>query len=237
MCGRFSLAKDDKALRQHFTDLPLDPRIRARYNIAPTQPVVAWVADPVVRMEVFTWGLIPPWAKDPAFGAHCINAWAETVATKPSFKSAFLRKRCLIPADGWYEWKKNARGQKQPYWFHREDRDPFVFAGLWEEWHDREGGLILSCTVITTRANRLVRTVHPRMPAILREEEREAWLNPSTPAKDLFRLLEPVASDGWTADPVSMQVNSARAEGPELIQPVVLASPPVQGDLFGGLTP
>ncbi len=231
MCGRFTLAKDASALRKTFANFPMDPRIQARYNIAPGQPVTAWLADPSPRMEIFTWGLIPPWAKDPAFGLKCINARGETLEEKASFRTPFRRKRCLIPADGWYEWKAEPSG-KQPYRFHRRDNAAFAFAGLWEEWHDREGGLILSCTVITTRPNRLARKIHPRMPAVLREEDWTDWLDPHAPPSDLKRMLEPVASDPFVVEPVSPRVNRSTEEGPELIEPYAAPDRPRQQELF-----
>ena len=232
MCGRFTLAKDAKDLKETFVDFPVDSRMRPRYNIAPTQPVSAWVADPGTRLEICSWGLVPPWAKDPSFGAKCINARAETVAEKPSFKTPFRRKRCLIPADGWYEWKKTAGGGKWPHRFRRRDGAAFVFAGLWEEWHDKEGGMIVSCAILTCRANRLARTIHPRMPVVAREEDWTAWLNPLTPVGELFRLLEPIAGDEFTVDPVSREVNRAGAEGAHLIAPVDPPSTSIQGELF-----
>lgn len=232
MCGRFTLAKDASAVKGAFPDLPVDPKLRPRYNIAPTQPVAAWLADPSPRMEIFSWGLVPSWAKDPGFGAKCINARAETLEEKASFRTAFRRKRCVIPADGWYEWRRGEGGVKLPVRFRRRDEAVFGFAGLWEEWHDREGGMILSCAVITTRANALVRRVHPRMPAVLREEDAAAWLDAETAVPDLRRMLEPVAGDDFTVDAVSPVVNRAGIEGAHLIEPW---SPPAvmkQADFF-----
>jgi putative SOS response-associated peptidase YedK len=232
MCGRYTLAKKPEVLRKTFADLPVDPRIQARYNISPTQPVTAWISDPVPRMDIFSWGLIPPWAKDPAFGSKCINARSETLLEKPTFKTPFRRKRCLIPADGWYEWKKLPGNQKQPMYFHRRDHEAFAFAGLWEEWHDKEGGMILSCTIITTRPNALARKIHPRMPAILREEDHIEWLNPTAKIQDLQRMLEPIASDEFTVIPVSPKVNRAGIEGPELIEAYAIPSQTRQEELF-----
>lgn len=226
------MAKDAGQLKKTFVDFPVDPRMRERYNIAPTQPVSGWVADPETRLEIFSWGLVPPWAKDPAFGAKCINARAETAAEKPSFKTPFRRKRCLIPADGWYEWKKAAGGGKQPYRFRRRDHGAFVFGGLWEEWHDKEGGMILSCAILTCRANRMARKIHPRMPVVIREEDWRGWLDPLTPMRGLFRMLEPISGDDFTVEPVSRRVNRAGAEGKELIQPIDPPSTAVQGELF-----
>ncbi len=231
MCGRFTLAKDAKALKDCFPDLPVDARMRARYNIAPTQPVSAWLADPEMRMEIFSWGLVPPWANDPAFGAKCINARSETLKQKASFKVSYRRKRCLIPADGWYEWKREAGERKLPVRFRRKDKGAFGFAGLWEEWHDKVGGMILSCAVITTRANALVRRVHPRMPAVVREEDVHAWLHPETREADLDRMLEPLAADDFTFDRVPPAVNRAGEEGAHLIEPWHPPPRPVQSDL------
>jgi len=230
MCGRFTLAKDANELKRTFPGMPVDTRMRPRYNIAPTQPVSAWLADPSLRLEVFTWGLVPPWAKDPGFGAKCINARAETLSEKASFKTAYRRKRCLIPADGWYEWK-SAGGKKWPVRFRRVDHGAFLFAGLWGEWHDRDGGMILSCAIITTRANSLVRRVHHRMPAVLREEDISAWMDPESRLIDLDRMLEPVSSDEFAADQISPEVNRTCAEGEHLIKPWTPPPQPVQGEL------
>lgn len=218
MCGRFTLAKDAKDLKRGFPELPVDARMRPRYNISPSQPVSAWLADPSPRLEIFSWGLIPPWSKDPAFGAKCINARAETLKEKASFKTAYRRKRCLIPADGWYEWMRGRGGAKLPVRFRRKDEEAFVFGGLWEEWHDKDGGMILSCTIITTRANALVRKVHPRMPVVMREEDLYAWLHPETREVDLDRMMEPIAADDFTFDRVSPDVNRAGVESPHLIE-------------------
>lgn len=232
MCGRFTLAKDAKQLAEEIPDLPVEPRLSPRFNIAPTQPVAAWVRDPAVRMEVFTWGLVPPWARDPSFGSKCINARAETLPEKAAFKTAYRRKRCLIPADGWIEWKRGSGPPPHPVRFHRKDNCAFVFAGLWEEWHDKEGGMILSCTIITTRPNALARKIHPRMPAVLREEDLEPWLDPVTPLRDLPRMLEPVAADDFTFDWISTAINKAGVESPDLIRPTAPGQHPDQPELF-----
>lgn len=234
MCGRFTLAKTPKQIREDFPELPAPARLAPRYNIAPTQAVCAWMADPAPRMEIFSWGLIPHWARDPSIGAKLINARAETLLEKPSFKQAFRRKRCLIPADGWYEWQTAPNKKKQPMYFHRSDGRCFAFAGLWDEWHDKSGGMILSCTVITTRPNALTRRIHPRMPAILREEDHSAWLKSEENDLSLLsRMLEPVAADGFTVHPVSPAVNRATAEGPDLVLPVTLPpAGPIQTELF-----
>jgi putative SOS response-associated peptidase YedK len=232
MCGRFTLAKDAKQLKKKFKGFPVDARMRPRYNISPSQPVSGWVADPSPRLEIFSWGLIPPWAKDPSFGSKCINARAETLKEKATFKVPYRRKRCLIPADGWYEWKRGRTSPKQPVRFRRKDDQPFAFAGLWEEWHDRDGGMILSCTIITTRPNSLARRIHPRMPAVLREEEWLKWLSPLSLLPDLDRMLEPIAADDYTYDFVSPAVNRAGIESPDLILPWHPPPQGRQGELF-----
>ncbi len=229
MCGRFTLAKDADALRRAFPGLPVEPRIRARHNIAPTQPVVAWLADPVLRMDILTWGLVPPWAREPA---PLLNARAETAAEKPSFRNAWRRKRCALPADGWFEWTAAPGGRRQPMYFHRRDGAPFVIAGLWEEWHDRDGGLVLGCALLTTRPNALARRVHPRMPALLRPEDLQPWLDPLTPAADLPRMLEPVPADDLTVHPVSPEVNRAGPDHPGLLLPWSPPALPQQTELF-----
>lgn len=232
MCGRFTLSKDAKKLKNDFPDFPVDSRIEPRFNISPTQPISAWVAEPAPRMEIFSWGLIPPWAKDPSFGTNCINARAETLMQKPSFKTPYRRKRCLIPADGWYEWKRGTSNPKLPVRFRRRDHKAFAFAGLWEEWHHKDGGMILSCTIITSRPNALTRKIHPRMPAVLREEDWEPWLDRMSTLKDLDRMLEPIAADGFTYDEVSPAVNRAGFESPDLIEPWQAVPKPSQGELF-----
>jgi putative SOS response-associated peptidase YedK len=232
MCGRFTLAKDADALKKVFPDFPVDPRLSPRRNIAPTQPVTAWVADPDLRMEILSWGLLPPWVKDPSPSAPLINARAETLADKASFRNAYRRKRCLIPADGWFEWTSAPDKRKWPQYFHRRDGQPFVFAGLWEEWHDREGGMVLSCAIITTRANALVRRIHPRMPAVLREEDVRPWIDPLTPMAELPRMVEPISAEDFEVHAVSPDLNRAGIDHPRLLAPWQPPDLPRQGDLF-----
>lgn len=228
MCGRFTLAKEASELARAFPALPAPPRLARRYNIAPAQPVGAWIADPSPRWELFTWGLIPHWAKQPPERGGFINARAETAAEKPAFRDAFRRKRCLVPADGWYEWTRRD-GRAVPMYFDRVDGNPFVFAGLWDEWHDREGGMVLGLSILTTRPNALARRIHPRMPAILREEDVRGWIDPGTPPAELPRMLEPVAADGFRVREVNPAVNQVRAEGPALLDPP--PARPRQGEL------
>lgn len=230
MCGRFTLAKSPGEVAAAFPGLPAPSRLGARYNIAPGQPVCAWLADPSPRWEIFSWGLVPHWAKDPAIASKLINARAETLPEKPSFRDAFRRKRCVVPADGWYEWKREGV-QKTPVYFRRRDGNCFGLAGLWDAWHGKDGSFILSLTLVTTRPNSLARSVHPRMPAVLRAEDVEAWLAPKeTDPGRLSHMLAPVASDEFEVYPVSPAVNRVSNDSPRLIEPV--ADTPSQGELF-----
>jgi putative SOS response-associated peptidase YedK len=166
------------------------------------------------------WGLVPSWAKDPSIGARMINARSETAADKPSYRAAFRRRRCLIPADGFYEWAQRPRGPKQPVRFTVGDGEPFAFAGLWEQWASPDGALE-SCTILTTAANALVARVHDRMPVILPPEAYDRWLHTGeTEARSLLELLRPIDPRRMTARPVSTTVNSPRNETPECIEPV-----------------
>ncbi|MFN2251202.1 MAG: SOS response-associated peptidase, partial [Anaerolineae bacterium] len=181
MCGRFTLATPTDILLDLF-DIQGDQSVATpRYNIAPTQPVssVRLVDERAGRELVeLHWGLIPFWAKDPDIGSRMINARAESVAEKPAFRAAFKRRRCLIPADGFYEWQKRD-GAKQPYYFRLVEERPMALAGLWEHWESGDGSVVESCTIITTTANDLVLPVHGRMPAILPEADHELWLDPA----------------------------------------------------------
>jgi len=201
-----------------------EPDLKPRYNIAPGQTVAAVICDPerspheLVRLR---WGLIPSWAKDPKIGYRTINARGDTVATKPSFRAAFKRRRCLIPADGFYEWKKIDAKHKQPYLITREKNRPFAFAGLFEHWTSPDGSVIDSCTIITTDANEPMSAVHDRMPAILAEEDYDRWIDPSQQAAaELQELIRPAPDDLLQFTPVSTVVNNPRNENPECVRPV-----------------
>jgi putative SOS response-associated peptidase YedK len=229
MCGRFTLTDPDADIAQQF-DLPAMPDLEPRYNIAPTQPVVAVrVPEPgaVRELAVFTWGLIPSWAKEPKMGARMINARSETAAEKPSFRAAFKRRRCLVIADGFYEWQK-VDGGKQPQFIHMADRRPFGIAGLWEHWEGDEGSVIESCTLLTTEPNDLLRPIHNRMPVILKPEDYDLWLDPEVQQRERLQPLL-TAYDGTEMNhyPVSRFVNSPRNDGPDCIEPV-----PEQAGLF-----
>jgi putative SOS response-associated peptidase YedK len=221
MCGRFTLTAPVEAARLLFplfdlSDLDLPPR----YNVAPTQALLAARAGPDGRPEpaLLRWGLVPPWADDPAIGNRLINARADTAATKPAFRSAFRRRRCLVLADGFYEWQK-AGAKKQPYYFRLGHGEPFAFAGLWEHW-DKGGSPLETCTILTTDANELVRPVHERMPVILPRENFERWLDPSRQdVAELEALLRPLPAEAMTGYPVTPLVNNPRNEDPRCIAP------------------
>lgn len=202
MCGRFVLAADGTAIQQQF-NLTETPTIEARYNIAPTQPVAVITNAEPTALTYHRWGLIPSWAKDPSIGSRMINARAETAHEKPSFRSAFKRRRCLIPASGFYEWTKRDSG-KVPMYIHLDDHAPFAFAGLWEVWHSPDGGEIHSCTILTTEPNDLIKPLHNRMAVILDEADYDMWLSPDElPADALKPMLRPYRADAMRAYEVS----------------------------------
>ena len=220
MCGRYTLKTPIDVVAEHFGIEEYPSSLTPSYNIAPTQEVAAVVEEEDERkLEMFRWGLVPSWAKDPAIGNKMINARAETVAEKPSFRSAFKRRRCLIVADGFYEWQKAGDGGKQPYHFRMKDSSPFAFAGLWETW-DGYGEDVRSCSIVTTDANDLMREIHHRMPVILPAENYAAWLDPAFEEKEALRdLLKPYPSDGMEAYPVSRRVNRPGNNEPSVVEP------------------
>jgi putative SOS response-associated peptidase YedK len=227
MCGRYSLTTPLEAVRQLF-GFPERPNLAARVNIAPSQDVAAvrlGEGEGGVRHLVsLRWGLIPSWAKEASIGNRAINARAETIAEKPSFRAAFRRRRCLIPADGFYEWKTEA-GRKQPYRITLQSGAPFAFAGLWERWEGSgEDSAIESCTIVTTEANDRLRDIHHRMPAILAPEAYDLWLDPAAPGAEaqaqVQALLRPAPSEWFTAFRVSPKINSPANDDPALIEPI-----------------
>ncbi len=222
MCGRFTLTADPAALQSAFPWITIPPEISPRYNIAPTQPVAVIPNDGQNRMDYFVWGLIPFWAKDPKIGNRMINARSETLAEKPSFKNAYKRRRCLILADGFYEWQRRPGSKtKVPYYIRLESGEPFAFAGLWEEWHSPDGSEIKSCTIITTEPNSLVARVHNRMPVIMAPAGYEDWLDPGERSPEsLNELLGPFPALEMMAYPISRKVNSPANDSPDVIEPV-----------------
>jgi len=220
MCGRYTLRTPVETLAEEFGISDPLPEIPTRYNIAPTQEVAAVLEEDEERkLEMLRWGLIPSWADDPAVGNRMINARSETAAEKPSFRTAFRKRRCLILADGFYEWQKT-NGGKQPYYIRMKNGSPFAFAGLWESW-DKYGGEIRSCTILTTDANEMVREVHHRMPVILPPETYDLWLDPDMRETELLLdLLRPYPDDGMEAYPVSRFVNSPSNDDERCIESV-----------------
>ncbi len=223
MCGRFTLRTPASQLVEIF-DLLRTPDLQLRFNIAPTQPVaVIRQTDEGREPSMLHWGMIPSWAKDPSIGSRMINARGETVATKPSFRSAFRRRRCLIMTDGFYEWKKTGGKTKQPYYIGRADDQPFAFAGLWEFWSGADASAIESCTIITTKPNELLSEIHDRMPVILQPDDYDRWLDPAFEDKDeLQSLLVANPADEMAMRPVSTIVNNPRNERPECLDPFAI---------------
>jgi putative SOS response-associated peptidase YedK len=208
---------DTLAERFEIDDAPSS--IAASYNVAPSQGVATvLVEDGKRKLEMLHWGLIPSWVDNPSIGNKMINARAETIAEKPSFREAFRNHRCLVLADGFYEWQKTANG-KQPYYIRMEDDSPFPFAGLWESW--KSGSEVRSTTIITTDANDVVAPIHNRMPVILHPEDYELWLDPDFDEKEpLTTLLKPYLAEAMEAYPVSRRVNSPSNNEPSIIASV-----------------
>jgi putative SOS response-associated peptidase YedK len=222
MCGRFTMTVDPAQLRDAFPWLDIREDWSPRYNIAPTQPVAVVPNRGDNRLDFFLWGLIPSWAKDPSIGNRLINARAETLAEKASFRNAYRRRRCLVLADGFFEWKKEAdTKRKQPMYIRLKTGEPFGFAGLWEIWNSPDGSQIFSCTIITTEPNELVSEIHNRMPVILKRADYSSWLNPTEkPPQDLQDLLTPYPSGELEAYPVSTMVNSPANDDPGCVLPL-----------------
>lgn len=218
MCGRFTQTHSGQALAKAF-GLSVAPDIPPRYNIAPSQSILVVRAGESGREVIaMRWGLIPSWMKEPPKDARLINARADTVAVKPSFRAAFKRRRCLIPADGFYEWQKLG-DRKQPYYIRYRDHHVFAFAGLWEHW-EREGGAVQSCTIITTDANALMRPIHERMPVILDPKDYGPWLGEVDVAPiKLGAMLAPPPDAKMETFPIRKLVNSPRNDTPECIVP------------------
>ena len=244
MCGRYSLTTPMEAVRRLF-DFPERPNLAVRANIAPSQEVAAvrlgedgagQGSGAGRHLVSLRWGLIPSWApsgaKEPGLGNRMINARAETLAQKPAFRAAFRRRRCLIPADGFYEWKTE-RGRKRPYRIALENGGPFAFAGLWERWEGPKvgagaesagDGAVESCTIVTTEANERLRAIHHRMPVILAPEAYDLWLDPATPGAQAQALLGPAPSEWFTCFRVSPKINNPAHDDPALIAPLDAAA-------------
>ena len=220
MCGRFSLWLSLPDLVDAFPDFIFPNEMPQRFNVAPTQNVAVVPNNTKNHVEFFRWGLVPFWAKDPAIGSRMINARAETVADKPAYRAAYRRRRCLILADGFYEWRKEPGGTaKTPMYIQLASKRPFAFAGLWELWRPDDTPL-LSCTIITTMPNELVAPIHNRMPVILPPEAYDRWLDPDEQKPGALNdLLVPYPTDQMTAYAVSRAVNNPRNDIANCIVP------------------
>jgi putative SOS response-associated peptidase YedK len=220
MCARFTLTAPPALIADLFgVELPDD--LAPRFNIAPTQEVLAVRLDTAGRREAakLRWGLIPGWADDPAVAQKLINARAETVFAKPSFRDAAKKRRCLIPADGFFEWRPEG-GVKQPYWIHRPGNELFAFAALWERWRDEAGGERQTCAIVTTGANERLRPLHDRTPVILTAGTFDAWLDPKASPKELAGLLRPALEGLLTFHAVTRRMGNSRFDGPACVAPL-----------------
>jgi putative SOS response-associated peptidase YedK len=233
MCGRYRLTAKERWLSAYFNLPEQDVHWVTRWNIAPTQQVATIRQDrnqPKRRFALMRWGLIPYWAKDASIAANTINAVSHTAAETPAFRDPLRRRRCLIPADGFYEWKQKGAKHKQPYSIGMADDSVFAFAGLWDRWTEASGRVIESCTILTTEANSLLREIHHRMPVILKSRDYDRWLDPAiTDPQRVMDLLQPFDGQAMKTCPVSTAVNRVENDGPECAGPVVA---PEQETLF-----
>lgn len=221
MCGRFTISTRKEKIEDAFEGAAVDEWRPPRYNVAPSQDVPVMLNDGSRRVTHARWGLIPSWAKDPAIGSRLINARAETLHEKPSFKRPLQAQRCIVIADGFYEWRTVPGTRvKTPLYIRLKSGDPFAFAGLWDRWKSPDGAELLTCAIITTLPNDLLRPIHDRMPVILGPDARATWLTPgAVPLPALQACLVPYPASEMTAHEVSTRVNRPSADGPELIQP------------------
>lgn len=219
MCGRFTLTADPKAIQQAFDLDNITGELQPRYNIAPSQPVAVITNQNPKELTYLKWGLVPSWSKDPAIGNKMINARSETAAEKPSFRNAFKRRRCLIPANGFFEWTKQGK-KKIPMYIHLEDNPVFAFAGLWEVWQSPDGSELQTCTILTTEPNDLIRPLHHRMAVILKPDTYDMWLSPNElPADVLMPLMTAYPQEKMRVYEVSTQVNSPANDNPSVLEP------------------
>ncbi len=217
MCGRFTETRPKAEIIKRF-NIQKDeyPDFKTSFNIAPSQTIPIVLKKELTELHGFRWGLIPSWAKDSSIGSHMINARAETITEKMSFKVPFKWRRCLVIADGFYEWKETSGG-KVPMHIHKRNREPFAFAGVWSHWVGLKEE-IYSCTIITAPANNWMRSIHDRIPVILPEEAEHAWIDPNSDEKDLLSLLKSSGDDELTAYEVSKKVNDPGNNYPELLE-------------------
>jgi putative SOS response-associated peptidase YedK len=220
MCGRFSRKATLQAIIDEFEIEEVNGTIEPSYNVAPGQDVAVILKDESRKLGLLKWGLIPSWSKDPAIGNRMINARAESLADKPSFKQPLRRKRCLIIADGFFEWKKEGK-QKIPMYIFLKNQKPFAFAGLWDTWTSPDGNKISTCIVITTEPNELLKKIHNRMPVILTKKHFDLWLDRNVQDEQMvLPLLQPYAEKDMDMYEVSRAVNSPKNNSPELLKPV-----------------
>lgn len=225
MCGRFTLAARPEELLEGFLDYkPPEEPPTPRYNIAPTQQALVIPNDGSDQMQRMRWGLVPFWAKDVSIGSRMINARSETIQEKPAFRHAFKKKRCLVPADGFYEWRTEGKA-KQPFHITVKDGKPFAMAGLWEAWGPKDEEPLRTFTILTTSANDLVRSLHDRMPVILPHEAWKRWLDPATEPEALRDLLVSYPAEAMSLRPVSTTVNSVKNDSPACLQDPQAAGP------------
>jgi putative SOS response-associated peptidase YedK len=228
VCGRYTLAAPDPAAVRSRFPIGEAVEVSRRYNVAPGDDVLAVTTDRegAPRGELLRWGLVPSWAKRPDTGLKMINARVETVAERPAYRRAFERFRCLIIADGFYEWRREPVGPKQPFHITRGDGAPFAFAGLWSIWYGSDGeSKLRTCTILTAAANSAIAPLHDRMPIILAPEHEAAWLAHGARPEELVDLLGGIAASQTAVRPVSAAVNDARYDGPECLQDPVQAQP------------
>ena len=218
MCGRFSMFSHVKTIEERFKVEEILTRPEPRYNIAPMQKIPVIVQREKRQLTEMRWGLIPSWAKDAKIGNRLINARQETVATKPSFRSAFKKRRCLILADSFFEWRKSG-SVKTPMLIRLKSEEPFTMAGLYEYWKMKSGKMLESCTIVTTEANEFLQPIHKRMPVILRPENEERWMNPDLQEpSEITKLLDPVDQDLLETYEISTFVNSPKNQGEQVIR-------------------
>ncbi len=231
MCGRYMVLSSPEAFRRLF-GYPEQPNFPPRYNVAPTQPIaIVRVAEGRRQFALVRWGLIPPWVNDPRKFTLLINARVESVNDKPAFRNAMRRRRCLVPADGFYEWKDDGSGRKRPYAVRPKDGTPIAFAGLWETWSGPNGEEMETAAIVTTDANRELARLHDRMPAIVPPDAFEAWLDcANVDAVTAAALCVPARDDLLEAYEVSPAVNRAENDGPDLLAPLAEAAPPATAD-------
>jgi len=217
MCGRFTLYTPLGEIVSRFAVESVQAELRPKYNLAPTQEIAVITVNSPRTLRQMRWGLVPSWAKDLSIGSKMINARAETLLEKPSFRTAVRRRRCLIPTEGFYEWRQTG-GRKQPMYIHLKSGEPFAFAGLWEEWRSPEGEVVRSCSIITVEPNELMATIHNRMPAILQNEAEEAlWLEGGV--EEATPLLRPYPAENMEGYSISTWVNSPAMDMLECILP------------------